>query len=190
MPDDRIEPYAAALRKLLKGVVYHDDTAAWQQIRDYEYPIREYLAKIGLGMHLDEIGNFAYLCDDSRDDDNQDALPALTSRRNLTFSDTLLLVLLRERLDEHEMRDLDGTALILSDEDLFDMIQVFMQDYGDARKIETNASSSVNRLVRYGFLLKRGDGRYMVRPLIRAKINADELEVIKARLLVHVQQDS
>lgn len=189
MPDELIEPYATAVRKLLKGVVYYDDTTAWQQIRDYEYPIREYLGKIGLGMHLDEIGNFAYLYDDSRDDDDQDSLPALTSRRNLSFPDTLLLVLLRERLDEHEMRDLDGADLILSDEDLLDMIQVFMQDYGDARKIETNTTTSVNRLVRYGFLTKHNDGRYTVRPLIRAKINADELQGIKARLVAYVNQD-
>lgn len=188
MPDERIQPYAAAVRKLLKGVVYHDDITAWQQIRDYEYPIREYLSQIGLGMHLDEIGNFAYLYDDSRDD-NQGSLPALTSRRNLSFPDTLLLVLLRERLDEHEMRDLDGVSLILSDDDLLDMIQVFMQDYGDARKIETNTATSVNRLVRYGFLTKRSDGCYTVRPLIRAKINADELQGIKARLVSYVGQD-
>lgn len=189
MSDERIEPYAAAVRKLLKGVVYHDDTAAWQQIRDYEYPIREYLGKIGLGVYLDEIGSFAYLYDESRDDDNQDSLPALTSRRNLSFPDTLLLVLLRERQDEHEMRDLDGTSLILSDEDLLEMAQVFMQDYGDARRIETNIITSINRLVRYGFLTKRSDGRYTVRPLLRAKIDADELEGIKSRLVAHIKQD-
>lgn len=189
MSNDHIEPYAAAVRKLLKGVVYYDDTAAWQQIRDYEYPIREYLGKIGLGMYLDEIGSFAYLYDDSRGDDDQDSLPALTSRRNLSFPDTLLLVLLRERLDEHEMRDLDGINLILSNEELLEMIQVFTQDYGDARKIETNTLTSVNRLVRYGFLTKRSDGRYTVRPLIRAKVNADELESIKARLVAYIQQD-
>ena len=186
MSDEYIEPYAAAVRKLLKGVVYHDDVAAWQQIRDYEYPIREYLGKIGLGMHLDEIGSFAYLYDNSRDDDTQDSLPALTSRRNLSFPDTLLLVLLRERLDEHEMRDFDGASLILSDEDMLDMIQ----DYGDARRIETNTTASVNRLVRYGFLTKRSDGRYTVRPLIRAKIDADELEGIKSRLVAYIKQDS
>src|SRR5687768_8978652 len=111
MRDERIEPYAAAVRKLLKGVIYHDDPS-WIQVRDYELPIRDYLAKIGLGLHLDEIGSFAYLYDQTRDEDQQNSLPALTSRRNLSFSDTLLLVLLRERLDEHEMRDLDGTKLL------------------------------------------------------------------------------
>lgn len=191
MSEDRIEPFAIAIRKLLRGVVYHDDGAAWQQIRDYELPIREYLSKIGLGMHLDEIGSFAYLYDESRDDDdNQDALPALTTRRNLSFPDTLLLVLLRERLDEHEMRDLDGSRLVLSHEDLLEMLQVFIQDYGDARKIEMNTTTSVNRLVRYGFLTKRNDGQYEVRPLIRAKVSASELEDIKARLITYIGQNS
>lgn len=189
MSEEIIAPYAAAVRKLLHGVVYHDDASAWQQIRDYEYPIREYLAKIGLGMHLDEIGSFAYLYDASRDEDSPDSLPALTSRRNLSFSDTLLLVLLRERLDEHEVRDLDGSRLILNDEDLLDMMRVFMQDYSDARRVEANTANSINRLVRFGFLTKRNNGRYIVRPLIRARINADELEDIKARLIAYLQRE-
>jgi hypothetical protein len=189
MTEEQIEPFAAAVRKLLRGVVYHDD-AVWIQIRDYELPIREYLVKIGLGMHLDEIGSFAYLYDESRDDDNQDALPALTTRRSLPFLDTLLLVLLRERLDEHEMRDLDGVSLVLNNDELLEMLQMFVQDYGDARKIETNITTSVNRLIRYGFLTKRRDERYEVRSLIRAKISADELEEIKARLITYVGQDS
>ena len=182
MPESlsQFEPYAAAVRKLLKGVIYHDDPV-WVQIRDYELPIREYLGKIGLAVHLDEIGNFAYLYDMSRDDDNQSTLPALTTRRNLSFPDTLLLVLLRERLDEHEMRDLDGSKLILSLDELKEMIVVFMVDHPDAQKIEQNTESSIRRLARYGFLTEQRDGRFEVRPLLRAKIGADELEGIKSR---------
>lgn len=189
MSEDRIQPYAPAIRKLLKGVVYHDDPV-WLQIRDYELPIREYLGQIGLGIHLDDIGNFAYLYDESRDDDALDALPALTTRQKLSFPDTLLLVLLRERLDEHEMRDLDGARLILSDEDLVEMLSVFMQNYGDARRIENNTSTSVNRLIRYGFLTKYNESRYEVRPLIRAKISADELDDIKTRLIEYVKREN
>lgn len=181
------EPYASAIRKLLKGVVYHDDPV-WIQIRDYELPIREYLGKIGLGVHLDEIGNFAYLYDESRDDDNQSSLPALTTRRNLSFPDTLLLVLLRERLDEHEMRDLDGAKLILSGDELIEMIGVFMGDLPDVRKVEQSSVSSIKRLVRYGFLTERREGRFEVRPLLRAKIGADELEDIRIRLGSFIQQ--
>lgn len=188
-PQFEFEPFAAAVRKLLKGVVYHDDPV-WMQIRDYELPLREYFGKIGLSVHLDEIGSFAYLHDESRDDDNQSSLPSLTTRRNLSFPDTLLLVLLRERLDEHEMRDLDGAKLILSNDELIEMIGVFMGDHPDARKVEQSSLSSIKRLVRYGFLTERRDGRFEVRPLLRAKIGADELEDIKIRLGSFIQQDN
>lgn len=191
MPDflSQVEPYAAAVRKLLKGVIYHDDPV-WMQIRDYELPIREYLRRIGLDIHLDEIGSFAYLYDMSRDDDRQSTLPALTSRRNLSFPDTLLLVLLRERLDEHEMRDLDSTKLILSADELKEMIVVFMVDHPDAQKIEQNTEASIRRLARMGFLTERRDGRFDVRPLLRAKISADELEDIKTRLAGFIQRNN
>lgn len=188
MLNERVEPYASAIRKLLKSVVYHDDPV-WSQLRDYELPIREYLGKIGLSLHLDEIGNFAYLEDESRDDDSMDALPPLTTRRALSFADTLLLVLLRERLDEHEMRDLDGTRLILGEEDLTEMIMVFLADTPNAQKTVKGISTSIRRLKNYGFLTARKDGRYEVRPLIRAKISADELDDIKHRLAKYVDPD-
>jgi hypothetical protein len=189
MFDDRIEPYAAAVRKLLKGVVYHDD-AVWSQIRDYELPIREYLGKIGLGLHLDEVGSFAYIFDESRDEDNPQALPALTTRRALSFVDTLLLVLLRERLDEHEMRDVDGTRLLLSEDDIVDMMEVFLSDHPDARRVELNITTSINRLKNYGFLTQRPSGHLEVRPLIRAKISADTLEEIRSRLIDYLNQNN
>lgn len=190
MPDNtpKFEVYATAIRKLLKGVIYHDDPA-WIQIRDYELPIREYLAQIGLGVHLDEIGNFAYLYDQSRDDDQPSSLPALTNRRNLSFIDTLLLVLLRERLDEHEMRDLDGNRLILSMDEIIEMFRVFADNTSDARRTDQSLISSINRLKKYGFITERTDKRFEVRPLLRAKISADELEEIKVRLQRHVQHN-
>jgi Domain of unknown function (DUF4194) len=177
---EQIQPYAAAIRKLLLGVIYHDD-AVWSQLRDYELPIREYLAQIGLSIHLDEIGNFAYLEDSSRDD-TKTALPALTTRRPLSFSDTLLLVLLRERLDEHEMRDVDGMPLILTLDEMSDMMKIFLGDYTDARKVEHDTERSINRLMRYGFLTQLKSGSYQVRPVLRSKIDADELDGIKSRL--------
>lgn len=183
------QPYAAAVRKLLQGVIYHDDGKIWSQLRDYEWPVRDYLGQIGLGLHLDEIGGFAYLYEATRDDDDQQSLPALTQRRALSFPMTLLLVLLRERLDEHEMRDVDGVPLLLNTDEMAEMLSVFMGAHPDARKLESAVSSSIKRLVTYGFLKDRKDGRYEVRPVIRAKIDADELSDIKAKLENYVRQD-
>jgi hypothetical protein len=191
MPDysTQTKPYAAAIRKLLKGVVYHDD-AVWSQIRDYKLPIQEYFAKIGLELHIDEIGSFAYLYDKSREGEEDGGLPALTTRRSLSFSDTLLLVLLRERLDEHEMRDLDGMTLLLNAEDMVEMFGIFIADHPDERKIEQTVKTSINKLQRYGFLTERKDRRYEVRPLLRAKISADELDDIRLRLEWYARQSN
>lgn len=186
----KVQPYAAAIRQLLKGVVYHDDHKIWMQLHDYEAPIRDYLAQIGLVLYLDEIGGFAYLTEGSRDGDGALILPALTQRRSLPFLATLLIVLLRERLDEHEMRDLDGTALRLSADEISEMLQVLMGAQSDARRQENAITASVNLLVRYSFLKVLPDGRYEVRPVLRARIDADTLQEIKARLLKHSTGDN
>jgi hypothetical protein len=63
-----------------------------------------------------------------------------------------------------------------------------MADHPDAQKIEQMTETSIRRLARYGFLTERRDGRYEVRPLLRAKIRADELEDIKSRLIGLLQR--
>lgn len=185
-PDTPIEPFALAVRKLLQGVVYFDDRSTWTQILDYEYAIRTYLGRIGLGVYLDRIGGFAYLSDTSRDDENRETLPALTRRLPLRFAETLLCVLLRERLDEHERRDLDNDTLIVSEDEIGEMLRVFLGDHPDARQVERVANRSSNKLAEYGFLKQVRSGQYRVMPVLRARISGDELKQIKAKLTDYV----
>jgi hypothetical protein len=65
-----------------------------------------------------------------------------------------------------------------------------MVDHPDAQKIEQNTESSIRRLTRYGFLTEQRDGRFEVRPLLRAKIGVDELEGIKSRLIGFLQRNN
>lgn len=185
----RVQPYAAAIRQLLKGAVYHDDHKIWSQLRDYETPIRDYLAQIGLELYLDEIGGFAYLSEGTRDEDGASPLPALIQRRALSFPATLLMVLLRERLDEHEMRDLDGGRLRVSADDISEMMMVFMGESSDARKQENAITSGTKALVRYNYLKPLADDRYEVMPIIRARFDGDMLAEIKSRLQNYVAGD-
>lgn len=188
MSESIIEPYAAAVRKLLQGVVYHEDGKIWQQVRDYEFPLRDYLGRIGLGIHLDTLGGFAYLYEMGRDENDQMSLPPLTQRRPLSFPVTLLLVLLRERLDEHEMRQVDQDSLRLTYEDMHEMMVVFMGDQRDARRTEQTIENSVKSLVRLGYLKEHASGDYTVRPVLRAKVDADALEDIKQKLVNYAEE--
>ena len=183
------EPYAAAVRQLLKGVVYYDDDPkVWSQIRTYTVPLREYLHKIGLILYLDEGIGFAYLAEESGTDDNKNELPPITMKRQLSFSVTLLLVLLRERLEEHTSREVEYPDLRLSYDDIQDMLSVFMGEHPDARRIQSITSNAINRAVDYGFL-KKLDRYYLVRPVLRAKINIDALQSIKISLYNLIHKD-
>lgn len=185
-PDD-IQPYAAAARKLLKGVVYHDD-AVWLQVKDYEHPLREYFAMIGIEVRIDDTGGFAYLTDVANQEESLIKLPALMTRRQLSFIDTLLLILLRERYDEHEMRNVDGGILLLSGDDIIEMVNVFTGDHPDAQKNEKKIRTSIGRLTQGGFLTEKSTNKFEVRPIIRARIDAETLQTLKEKLADYVQQ--
>jgi hypothetical protein len=183
----QIELYAAAVRKLLKGVVYHDDPV-WQQLCDYKNAIKAYLGQIGLFLHFDEVYGFAYLKDMIDEDETLD-LPRLVRRSKLNFWHTLLLVLLRERFDEHETRNLDNAVLRLQETDIVEMLSMFMREKADERKIEDTAKQCINRLKLDGFLTERHDNYFEVRPLIRARFSADDLENVKASLIAKSAMD-
>ena len=87
------------------------------------------------------------------------------------------------------MRDVDGLSLVLSVDDMTEMTRVFLGDYADARKVEQSTERSIGRLQRYGFLTERKNGDYQVRPVLRSKIDADELSYIKGKLERHIGID-
>src|SRR5215208_2511849 len=102
MHPDPIVPYAPAVIKLLQGVIYHDDTAAWNLLLAHQTPIQEYFARIGLVVYVDEADGFAFLRQPELESEegSRIALPRLIRRDRLSYHVTLLCVLLRERLDQ------------------------------------------------------------------------------------------
>ena len=100
--------YAPALIRLLRGVVYADDESTWKLIRDHEHPVRAYFETIGLTLHWSEADGYAFLRQDERETNE---LPQLVRRVPLNYSTTLLCVLLRERLLQHDAGGVDFLTL-------------------------------------------------------------------------------
>jgi hypothetical protein len=184
--DKTYQIYAYAIRRLLQGVVYHDDTKAWKQIRTYQTAITQYFGQINLILYFDDLNGFAYLKDNTDDD----SLPPIITRRSLTLEQTFLVVLLRERLDEYENRDMLGGVLYLSYQDIYDMMRIFMPEQADERKTEKRLNGLLDKMKEYGFLREEGNHkRYEVRRILRAKISAEELVSIRTKLQQLSQQN-
>ena len=176
-------PYAPVVIKLLQGVIYSDDKH-WERLQSYLTPIKEYFSKIGLQVQNYDNEGFAYLEQPDPDpEDRSEPLPRLTVRRPLTFRVTVFCVLLREQLRLFDASDSTG-RLVLSIEKLRDLLQPFLGESNNEDKFRQEVKSLISQMQDLGFLksLSSQDENYEVRPIIKAKIDAEMLESLKKKL--------
>lgn len=191
MKTEAIAPYAPVLIKLLQGIVYYDDAGIWNLLIQHQAAVTEYFARMGLTVYLDETEGYTYLQQPEPTDDEPNArpLPRLTRRDRLSYSVTLLLVLLREALQQFDSGEPQSDRLVLTIEELRDMQRPFYRERSDETKLARTLDGHVTRVIDLGFLrrLSGGQERYEVKRILTAKISADLLGEIKAKLLRHVE---
>lgn len=189
MQQDDHPAYAPALIKLLQGVVYHDDEGTWKLILDHEPAVRAYFQTIGVVLHLNEADGYAYLR--QADDESVDHLPRLVRRIPLNYPTTLLCVLLRERLLQHDTGDIDSPRLVVSRADIVEAMLPFFRERSDETRTIGVINSAVNRIAGMGFLrpMKTDDDVFEVRRILKAHLTADRLSEIRSALEAHVDEE-
>lgn len=182
-------PYAIAVIKLLQGVVYNDDRNVWNCLTQYQRDIQHYFSGIGVDLLILESEGFAYLKQREDDQNQEEKLPNLIERRQLSYPVTLLSVLLLEKLIEFDAKGGDSTRLILGREEIKESIRVFLPDGSNEAKLIDKVDSHINRLVELGFLkeLSTDPNKFEVRRILKAKISMDKLQEIKGKLEDHAK---
>ncbi|MDA3868966.1 MAG: DUF4194 domain-containing protein [Gammaproteobacteria bacterium] len=178
---------------LLKGVLYQDgDARRWAHLLQLQNRVRDYVAVLGLELILDEAEGYAFLR--SRQEETTEAdnnpnqeLPRLITRRQLSFPVSLLLALLRKKLAECDAGGGD-TRLVLTRDDLVELLRLFLPDSSNEAKLVDQIERHISKVVELGFLrqLKSGDSKappsYEVRRIIKAFVDAQWLSAFDARL--------
>lgn len=185
MRPEQIAPYAPAVIRLLQGALFSDDPGPWNLLLLHEAAVREYLAKIGLDVVLHEADGYAFVRQPILEDEDGRApnLPRLTRRDRMTYHTTLLCALLRERLDQFEASTPDTDRLILTNDELRDLLRPFLRERGDERVLVKKSDETVNRVAELGFLRRlANDDRYEVRPILKARIGSEILAEVLANL--------
>lgn len=173
---------------LMRGVVYReDDLPLWQSLIALTPTVQDYVAVMGLQLILDEAEGYAYLRQNPSRGDDQD-LPRLVARRQLSYPVSLLLALLRKRLAE---LDASGgeTRLILSRDQIAEMVRVFLPDTGNEARLLDRIGSDLNKIKDMGFLreLRGVEDRYEVQRILKAFVDAQWLGEFEARLAAYRQ---
>ncbi len=183
-------PYAPALIKLLQGVVHHDDESTWNLIRSHDQAVRDYFQTIGVELHVSEADGYAFLR--QADLEAGEALPRLVRRIPLNYPTTLLCVLLRERLLQHDTGNIDSPRLVVSREDMIDAMLPFLRERSDETRTAAVINGAINRIAEMGFMtpMKNDQDTFEVRRILKAHLTADRLAEVKTALEAHAENEN
>lgn len=184
--------YAAVIIKLLQGPVYADDKNIWRELLGWQSPIKEYFGKIGIELLINEADGFARVMQPEIDENDDKPLPRLMKKQAISYEATLLCVILREGLEEFDVKS-DGTKYFLTQKEIKEHIELFYREQSNKSKLWKDMSRPIASLLNIGILkLNREDlankdnNQYEIKRIIKAFISNDKLEEIKNKLSDHV----
>jgi hypothetical protein len=185
-------PFAAVIIKLLQGPIYADDKNIWRELLSWQSAIQEYYGKIGMELIINEQDGFARVMQPETDENDDDPLPRLMKKQALNYEATLLAVILREGLEEFDVKS-DGTKFYLTQKEIKERIELFSKEQTNKSKLWKDLSKPITSLLSIGILkLNREDGvnkdnnQYEIKRIIKAFISNDKLEEIKNKLSNYV----
>lgn len=174
--------YSLSLISLLKGIVYSQQKDEWENLLQYEADIKKYVSAMGLELFTDASEGYAYLRQHEIPE-GEPELPRLAEKRQLNFHTSLLVLILRKYLLEH---DAQGGSLrsIISRDEIVNRVKIFLPVSSDEVKVYDKIGSTINKVIDLGFLRKLEDTgqNYEIHRILKGFVNADVVDDTLRRL--------
>jgi hypothetical protein len=188
-PNSQFSMRSFVLARLLLEPIYREDGSMWEGLRAERDAIAHYFRQIGQELVVDEAEGYAFLR--QIEPEGGDVVPRIGRRQSLGYTATLLLVCLREELARFDAGAEDSTRLVLTRQQLRDLVGQFLRESNnqirDVRAIDT----AIRRVEELGFLRAFGPQdaeTFEVMRILKARFGPAELEEVKRRLAIHVDQ--
>lgn len=194
MDSTKIESYAPVIIKLLREVVSTHDRQEWTLLLDNEYLIQEYFNRIGLEVYINRVDGYAYIQQpEPNADETGIKLPRLTRSVPLTIAQTLLLLLLREKLDDFLNQPQEADELIVTEEEIYRMVEPFMPERNDQRKLYHNIVTNIHKITEMGFLKILSAERkheFVVQRVLKSKESSEIVARLKQQIVEYYTHES
>lgn len=178
--------WSIAAVHLLRGVIEPDDGRQWDILLRHRSSLDTYFARIGLLLVVDESEGFSYLrqLPEEQLPDGYDALPKLFRATRLSYSQTLLCVLLRDALRRFEEEEVHHERCVVDELDLLESWKTFFPLQGDDVRQRRELQATLRKLEGLGFVKTFGQesGSWEVRRILKARLNASELAHLHRQL--------
>lgn len=175
--------FSTSLVALLKGFVNEiTQPKIWNHILENQIEIEDYISKIGLALVIQEQDGYAYLIQ-RRYSNEEEEIPRLISKRQLSFGISLMLVLLRKELMGINRNNSDE-RFIISKQEIEEKVRPYLKHTTDEIKLKKDIGTNVRKIDEMGFIrrLKDSDSHYEILPIIRGFVDAQWLEDFDEKL--------
>lgn len=191
MSTNNIKPYSKAIVKLLKGIVERQD-ALWKDIIQYKAEIQDYISVIGLELIVKKEEGFAYLKQMKLDDDKT---VNLVSRRKLTFEVSVVLIVLRQLLEEFDSDPMESQSndRFVTTTKIREEVELFLPEKFNRVKFMNEINGYIDKVVQLGYLVvskqNATESLYKIHRIIKEKITLDDLIEFKNKLNQYAADD-
>ena len=182
--ENNIKPYSKAIVRLLRRTVERTDTA-WDDIIAYQTEIQDYIGVIGLELIIKKDEGFAFVKQIEMEDGST---LNLVSRLPIGFGTTLVLVVLRQILEEFDSNPTETQSFekFITDTEIKEEVELFLPERYDKVKLIENLNNYITRSRDLGFLIeekqKGNEIMYRIHRIIKEKITLDDLQEFKNKL--------
>jgi len=186
--EKQLKPYSKAIVSLLKGVVERK-SSVWDDLVHYQFEIQEYIAQIGLELIIKKEEGFAFV---KQFKDSEDKVIGLTTRRQIGFEASVVLIVLRQSLEEFDSNPTQqGSEKFITDTEIKAELSLFLAEGFNKLKFQRNLSTHINKVVELGFLKeitrKEQETKYQIHRIIKEKVTLDILNDFKTKLESYVE---
>lgn len=187
--EKNIKPYSKAVVKLLKSPVERNSTV-WDDVVNYQIEIQDYISQIGLELIVKKDEGFAFV---KQYEDSEGNTLGLIVRRQIGFETSIILVVLRQSLEEFDSNptQFQVAEKFITDSEIKEELELFLQEGYNRLRFLKDLDKYIKNVVDLGYLKevskKDNETKYQIHRIIKEKITLDILQEFKTKLHEYVE---
>lgn len=187
--EKNIKPYSKAMVKLLKGSIERSSNV-WEDVIHYQTEIQDYLSQIGLELIVKKEEGFAFV---KQFEDSEGNTLGLITRRQIGFEISIVLVVLRQSLEEFDSNptQFQVSQKFITDTEIKEEVELFLPEKFNRVKFLKELDGYIKRIVELGYLSevnkKDNETKYQIQRIIKEKVTLDILQEFKIKLQNYVE---
>ena len=187
--EKNIKPYSKAIVKLLKSPVERN-SPVWDDVVNYQIEIQDYISQIGLELIVKKDEGFAFV---KQYEDSEGNTLGLIVRRQIGFETSIILVVLRQSLEEFDSNptQFQVAEKFITDSEIKEELELFLQEGYNRLRFLKDLDKYIKNVVDLGYLKevnkKDNETKYQIHRIIKEKISLDILQEFKTKLQEYVE---